>query len=411
MMLHARRSLWIIVAAAVLGLFAATIVGTVRGSEYRAEVSYVVTTGEGDVLADAEVQPLVQTLASSFESRRVASEVVDRLALDRSVTEVQEGLAMRSRPQSSLLVGSFQDGDRETAEQILEAASSAFLASAVESGISGSPTGDGPDVRVELFSPAETLPDPVSRPLWLIAAIGALVGLIVGIGIVALGKAIRPRIDSAADADDVLGAAALDLTGPALRDRAAEALRGILPAGRGGAVVVCSPDSAASERERFVQSAVAGLGSAAWEVALIRADRQAEDPRDDADASDPFFEDLPVSSSLGAGEREPGALQSVRPELNLDVGQLALAPPEKVERAREALQDLLLRSDLVVVDAGAAGSRLQPIGDLTQAVVLVVALGVTTKREASELARELAAWWPGPTRAVLVEGDIPRLTF
>lgn len=373
-----RYSAVVLIAIAV-GAAVAAAVGFLRGETHRAEATYVVTSSD-EVLLTEEIDPLVQTLISTFESRRVAEEAVAQGGLSLSGDDLQGGLSMSARPRSALLIGTFDSSDPAVAKAGLDAASAAFLNAVGESRLSGAGrrSSEEQGVSVDVFSAPQVLPDPVSLSPWILAAVGGLMGLLAALGIAVVREASRPRLDSLREAEEVFGPRAIDLTGDDASARAARVLRSSIANLDAAPILIAGPDGTSAARRRFIEAAAGGMREFGWKVRLISSETAGPDGRHPATNGDSSATEVNGSSSDDAAAR-------------VDVEALALAPPEIIQSVRTDLETIALTEDVILVDLPFLATSLpRGLTSLAQALIVVVPLGVVSSREAASVAEKVS---------------------
>lgn len=215
--------------------------------QYRAEASVIVIPTRGEsttelVQGSNYVQNLVQTYTVLATSPTVLDPVISELGLDDTAKRLADRIDVSAPLNTVIIEIGVTDGKSKVARDAANAIASQ-LATAVGD---LSPTGadDLPAVRVETISPAQPPRYPVSPNTKLNMAIGALVGLAVGVVFALVRRRFGSRVTTA---QDVLDATSVPLIGEVLQSGGNRTLP---------AAVLAGPDGRASESLRHLTASL-----------------------------------------------------------------------------------------------------------------------------------------------------------
>lgn len=235
-----RRSWWLILLCVIASLSAAVFYLYEQPPVYRATTKIVVGQGEGIFLPEVGnvAEQFTQTMSDLIESDVVAREVVDRLGLSTSPSELLEDLEVTTKPSTAVLEVSFDDIDRDRGLRTLQETGRVFT-ELVEDRLAPSPeqTTSGERslaVTANIFDPAHMLPDPVwPRPI-VTLAVAAFGGLAFGVLAALVRRQLDNTIRSIDHAEEIFGSAAI----------------ATLPAGMLGYRAIVPPTTKLRRRER-----------------------------------------------------------------------------------------------------------------------------------------------------------------
>jgi receptor protein-tyrosine kinase len=432
-MLYAHRVLiavTVVVCIAAAGAYAWT-----REPLYAAHTQlFVSTPAKPSDLSPSEVyqgglaaQSRAQSYAGILSSPAVAEAVVRKLGLSESAEDIESAITATAPEETVLINVTAEDESPERARDIANAVAEEFprFVKTLES----SPEGSDVDITVASRATLPTSPEFPPRGVYLIA--GALLGLIVGVALVALRELLDRRIRDDEAAEAIAGAPVI---GHIPRD---------LRASRRPLVVVDDPDSPEAEayrrlrtnlrvvtidsdrRSLLMTSAVSGEGKTLLAANLGIAFAQAGHRvvLVDADLRRPRLgrllglEPAPgMSELLSANVPERDLLSgdlleaTLHREQQLPLEMLTSgAPPPNPsellgsERFEALLEVLTLRADLVILDSPA----LLSVGDaaviarVTAAVLMVARVPSTRAEQFDAAAEALHAVGDPPIGAVL----------
>jgi succinoglycan biosynthesis transport protein ExoP len=406
--LGARRML---VALSILACtVAAGVLAWTRAPTYAAETQlFISTPGLSDEVgqafeAERYAQQRARTYAEIISSPRGAEAVIDELGLSEGVHAVQDKIRASVAPNSVVIDVTVRDRSPELAKSIADVLDDQLprLADALErpeEGRRGSP------VRVIAAAPAALPTNPISprKPIYL--ALGALFGLVVGIGGAVLRHALDYRIRDGEDASVTAGAAVLGRIAEHGREMPPVMMSDPLSAGAEGyRALRANLEALRAEhdlRSVVVSSAVAAEGKTDVVANLGIALAQARERVVVVDAnlrSPRLGELLEVRSSIGLSDllaigapvelalrRQPTAPPEAAPLEIITSGSRRPNPSELLdsEAFDGALQALTERFDLVIVDSPAllAVADAAALARRASGVILVARAGSTSTDE------------------------------
>lgn len=194
------RQGWLILLVPALAIAAAAFVVSHEQKVYRASMGIVVAQQGGPNVVPITSQALNQTMTSILESDVVARAVVRNLHLNISPSDLQKGLRVHQRPDSSVLDISYDSSQPRTALRILTGVATAFQSVARRNlGVSGNFSRQTAlNIVASVFDPPHLQTDPVSprtaRVLGFAGALGLALGLILAFARESLDDRVRgPR--------------------------------------------------------------------------------------------------------------------------------------------------------------------------------------------------------------------------
>ena len=434
-MLYAHRVLiavTVVVCTAAAGAYAWT-----REPLYAAHTQLFVSTGANPSdLSPSEVyqgglaaQSRAQSYAAILSSPAVAEAVVRKLGLSESAEDVESAITATAPEDTVLINVTAEDESPERARDIANAVGEEFprFVKTLES----SPAPEGSDVNITVASRAALPTSPEFPPKGLYLVAGALLGLILGVALVALRELLDRRIRDDEAAEAIAGAPVI---GHIPRDPRAS---------RRPLVVVDDPDSPEAEayrrlrtnlrvvtidsdrRSLLLTSAVSGEGKtllaanlgiafaqAGHRVVLVDADLRR--PRlgrllglEPAPGMSELLSPNVPESELLSGDLLEATLHREQ-QLPLEMLTSGSPPPNPSEllgseRFEALLEALTLRADLVILDSPA----LLSVGDaaviarVTAAVLMVARVPSTRAEQFDAAAEALHAVAEPPVGAVL----------
>ena len=211
--LHVLRLHWVAIAIlTVLGAGGSTALAAGQQPQYSAQSTVLVTTRFGDSVTDLNqgssfAERQVQTYAEVARSPLVLEPVIQKLGLKSSASALRNRVSAVVQSSTALIDISVTDSTGQQAAGIADAIS-VELASTV-SGLSP-PTADGqPSVVVTVITPASVPSSPFAPDVFRAAELGALVGLILGIGWVLVRTNLDTRVRGEVDLRRVTAASLL----------------------------------------------------------------------------------------------------------------------------------------------------------------------------------------------------------
>ena len=410
-----RANWFIILAAVLLCAGAAGVLAWVRAPTYSAQADMFVSTAEGSTSAgDAYegglfAQQRVLSYARLVTSRPVLQAVIDELSLDADVDGLRDRTAVSVPTGTVVIEVTVQSESPEEASEIANALAR-YFAAFVPTLETPEATGGAP-VNVVVASPAQVPTSPVAPNQILYYTLGALLGLMLGVGAAVVRQALDDRLRYAEDVEDITGAPVMGVIAEdgaarqaplsvisAPHSRRSEAYRRLRTNVRAlrrdrhlGTFVV---SSAAESEGKTITSANLGiaLAQAGYSVVLVDADLRRQGLSELMRASP----SIGLTSILADGIRVATAVRTWREGLPLEVlaaGPQRDSPSELLasERFRLLMEELGSRADAVIVDAPA----LLPVGDAAIAaraasgVILVARLGLTRREDLETATRAL----------------------
>jgi capsular exopolysaccharide synthesis family protein len=217
-----RAAWWIPLLGLVLGSVAALTVSLVQKPLYSSSTQLFVSTADADststLFQGSEfAQQRVRSYADLITGQDMARRVIDRLALDESPLQLSERVSATPVTDAVLIDVTVTDPSPQAAQRIVEAIGTEFPTYATELEAT-TPIGGSP-VKVTVTERAELPQFPVSPKIPRNIALGALVGLLVGIGLVVA----RVRLDrSVKDAEEASALLHAPVIGMIVRSEALE---------------------------------------------------------------------------------------------------------------------------------------------------------------------------------------------
>ncbi|GAB3842577.1 hypothetical protein GCM10029963_15870 [Micromonospora andamanensis] len=202
-----RRHWWIVLVTLMVALGVTALVTVRAQPRYVASVTFFVTTPSQGVTDAYQgglfLQQRVKSYAELLTSDRLAQAAVADSQLGLTAEEVQRRVSTSTETGTVLLRASVTDTDQTRALRVTEALSAKFveLVQKVETRPDGSP---GP-IKIEVVSGPRVTPSPVSPQPVRNTAIGALLGLLAGVGLAILRGMADVRLRDAAGLQRVTG--------------------------------------------------------------------------------------------------------------------------------------------------------------------------------------------------------------
>jgi capsular polysaccharide biosynthesis protein/MinD-like ATPase involved in chromosome partitioning or flagellar assembly len=192
----ARRQGWLVLLVPILAVATAALIVQRQESVYRASMGVIVAQAGGNFQVQLANQ---QTMKNILESDVIAEEVVQELELPISSSQLRRKLRVEVKPDSSVLVVSYDSSDGQQAVAILEEVASAFQALIREQlGITDNFRDAGPlQIVADVIDPPHLnsqriLPQP-GRVLGFAGILGLALGLILAFARESLDDRIRER--------------------------------------------------------------------------------------------------------------------------------------------------------------------------------------------------------------------------
>ena len=429
-----RRRWWVIALCTVALVGVAAAAAWTQTPKYAAhEQLFVSTKSGGDATATYNgglfAQGRVKSYADIVSSDVVVSAVRQQLGLTESVTDLQKKITA-SAPQDTVVVDvTVTDSDPARARDIAAAVGTQFtrLADQLET----SPGSKLSAVKVTVVQPATLPTSPVSPDKSLYLALGLLIGLALGIGVVVLWAALDTTV---ASPDEAAGLAAAPVLASLPRDKKARDGSFLVtgdyfaPLADGFRRLRTNLRFLSSERARslVVTSAEAGDGktTVAVNLAITLVQGGESVVLIDADLRHPGVADiLGISPGVGLAEVLTGQAEiddvlepwQGNPALCIiSSGNLPPNPTELIssERMSDVLKDLSKRDVVVLIDSPALSPATDAavLSNFADATILVVRPG-KTRRDSLEAGVEALSQAGGNAVGVVmnrVPGSRPR---
>ncbi|MFD2339676.1 polysaccharide biosynthesis tyrosine autokinase [Clavibacter tessellarius] len=219
-----RRSWILILLALLLGVGAAAGYSLVQTPEYRASAKVFVSTQSAGTVSDLSqgnsfTQQAVKSYADVVSTPVVLEPVIAQLGLDETAESLAPRVSASAAADTVIIEIAAQDEQAETAAVIANAVAKSF--SDVVAQLVPEDTGGQPQVKITTLQEARIPASPVSPRVPLNLALGALVGLALGIAVSVLRSTLDTRIRGERDLRlvtdaPVLGGIAFD---PKAKDR------------------------------------------------------------------------------------------------------------------------------------------------------------------------------------------------
>lgn len=205
-----RRSWLLIIATTVVGTLAALGLSLLMTPSYQAQSQLFVSVQSARI-ADAYtsglyVQQRIESYVPLIDTPGVLDPVIAELNLDTTSTQLADQVAAQNPTGTVLLNVVVSDGDPAQAARIADATAESLAKEIIR--LETTNSGAKP-VNAELIRPAQIPAAPVSPRTQLNLVLGALLGLMVGVGIAILRATLDTSIKSAEDLQDATQATLL----------------------------------------------------------------------------------------------------------------------------------------------------------------------------------------------------------
>ena len=209
-LLSVLRARWIvIVAAALIGGLLALGVSILTPPKYQAKIQFYVTVASGENAAAAAyqgslgAQQRVQSYAALIESTDIAREVISTSGVDLSPSEIAEKTAATADAKTVLLNVAVTDSDPQRALEVAQGFGE-VLPDAINR--LETPDGGGPALaKLTVVNPPALPTSAVAPKTEQNVAIGLLLGLLSGMGMVLLVNALDRRVKSKEQLESIAG--------------------------------------------------------------------------------------------------------------------------------------------------------------------------------------------------------------
>ncbi|WP_166404633.1 polysaccharide biosynthesis tyrosine autokinase [Labedella endophytica] len=398
------RKNWIVITAlTLLGAGAGYGYAQTMPDMYRSTAQAYASTVTGEttgelVQGSSLVQGLVQSYATMATTDYVLGPVIDDLDLDTSVKDLASAVSVDTPLNTVVIEISVVSGDASEAQEIASAVTRRLAEAVAEISTRGVET-DSP-VELTIISPATAPVAPFSPDTRMIVAIGAAIGLLLGLAWGVLRELIDTRIRTQKDIELVTDSPILAEIGRGPRDRSLAQIISTNPNGataesfRSLCMSLAFADVDKPVSAVVVTSAMPGEGKSSVSVglALALAESMGRVLLVDADLRKPSVADytgldgtVGLTSVLLGGSTIEEAVQPWGTR-GLDVLTAGTVPPNPnqllaSDTMRATLAELKKRYDFVVIDT----SPLIPVTDPLWLVhetdgAIVVARSKKTKR-------------------------------
>jgi capsular exopolysaccharide synthesis family protein len=382
-----RRGWWLVLLAVMVALGAAALVTVRAEPRYEASVTFFITTPSQGVTdayqGSVFMQQRVKSYADLLRSDRLARSVVAKTPLGLTAEEVQSRITSATIPDTVLLRGTVTDTEATRALRLTEAIATQFveLVTAVET---TGEQGRAGRIKVEVINGPRVGSTPVSPNPTRNFAVGALAGLLAGIGLAVLRTRLDNRLRDAVGLQRVTGSPLLGeipfdpaartaplIVGAAATSPRAEAVRTLRTNLRfvdvhEPARVIAVTSALPGEGKTTLSCNLAiALAEAGWRVALVDADLRR--PK--------VAEYLGLEAGVGLtqvllGDVAVGDVMQRWGDRSLLVLPSGAVPPNPSELlGSKAMADVLLTlresADIVVIDTA-------PLRSVTDGVVVAV---------------------------------------
>ncbi|PZG18491.1 protein tyrosine kinase [Micromonospora craterilacus] len=407
-----RRHWWIVLVTLMVALGVTALVTVRAQPRYVASVTFFVTTPSQGVTDAYQgglfLQQRVKSYAELLTSDRLAQAAVAQGQLGLTAEEIQSRISTSTEAGTVLLRASVTDTDQTRALRVTEALSAKFveLVQKVET----KPDGSAGPIKIEIVSGPRVSPTPVSPQPIRNTAIGALLGLLAGVGLAILRGMADVRLRDAAGLQRVTGSPLLGeipidstarsaplIVGDAATSARAEAVRKLRTNLRfvdvhEPARVIAVTSALQGEGKTTLSCNLAiALAEAGWRVLLV-----------DADLRRPKVGDyLGIDSGVGltdvlVGDVHVGDVVQRWGDKSLLVLPSGSSPPNPSELlGSKAMSDLLVAlresADIVIIDTAPLLAVTDGVVVAVQAdgALLVTQQGRTSRAQVAAAARAL----------------------
>lgn len=198
------RRHWLVIAlCTVLGAAGSAAYALTLPAQYSSRSSVMVIPERGENTADLVqgsnyVQNLVQSYAVLAASPYVLAPVIDELGLSLTPTALARQVDVSTPLNTVVIEISVVDGDPAVAQEVSDAVATELARAVGELSPEGADS--RPAVRLETIAPAKSPTAPIAPDKKLYTALGAAVGLLLGVGYALLRRLLGMRVG---DADDL----------------------------------------------------------------------------------------------------------------------------------------------------------------------------------------------------------------
>lgn len=225
-----RRSWILIVVSTLVGAGAALGLSMAMTPVYQAQAQLFVSVQSADEIASAYsgglyVQQRIKSYVDVVDSPGVLDPVIEKLALDVSYPTLAASVSAQSPPNTVLLSVVATDTSAEKAAKVANATAKSLAKEIVR--LETTDSGKKP-VKAELIRPAQVPGTPVSPRTMLNVVLGAMLGLMVGVGIAILRRVMDTSVSTPADVEEASDASSLGVVtfDPEAKNKPLVTLRG-----------------------------------------------------------------------------------------------------------------------------------------------------------------------------------------
>lgn len=196
---------WLVLLVPLIAVLAAALIVQQQQAVYRASMGIIVAQAGGNFQVQAANQ---QTMKNILESDVIAGRVVDSLELSIPSSELRRNLHVEVRPDSSVLVVTYDSSDGQEAVRILSEVGAEFQALVLEQlGISDSFRDTGPlQIVASVIDPPHLATDPISPQKGRILGFAGILGLALGLILAFARESLDDRIRERSEAEELFGA-------------------------------------------------------------------------------------------------------------------------------------------------------------------------------------------------------------
>lgn len=203
------RVRWLIICTtAVVTLLGATAVTLATTPLYEATTRLFVSTTSGSTLAETYQgnrfsQERVASYTELLKGKTIAQQIIDKLGLDLSASELQENITASAKPDTVLIDVAVLDASPVRARDIANALSDEFVT--MVRNLETPEDGSAPDSRVVVEQRASIPDEPVVPKTARNLALGLLLGLLLGVGVALLRDLVDNTVKDRADLEQITG--------------------------------------------------------------------------------------------------------------------------------------------------------------------------------------------------------------
>lgn len=206
-----RRSWILIVVSTLVGAGAALGLSMAMTPVYQAQAQLFVSVQSADEIASAYsgglyVQQRIKSYVDVVDSPGVLDPVIEKLGLDATYPTLAASVSAQSPPNTVLLTVVATDTSAEKAAKVANATAKSLAKEIVR--LETTDSGKKP-VKAELIRPAQVPGTPVSPRTMLNVVLGAMLGLMVGVGVAILRRVMDTSVSSPADIEEASEASSL----------------------------------------------------------------------------------------------------------------------------------------------------------------------------------------------------------